>query len=59
MVKEVLQNSLVEGSQVNAFNQYILLNIMERERDKKKNFHALLIHRYRLSRAGVDIKHCN
>lgn len=28
MVKEVLLNSLVEGIQGKAFNQYILLNIM-------------------------------
>lgn len=36
MVKEVLQKYSVEGSQVNVFNQYILLNIMEREIDQKK-----------------------
>ena len=38
-------NQLVEGSQANALNLYILLSIMERETDRK-TFHALLIHRY-------------
>lgn len=62
MAKEVLQNSLVEGSQENAFNQYILLNIMKGEKDTHthtQNSHALLIHRYGLPRVGVHTKHCN
>lgn len=59
MVKEVLQNRLVESSQGNAFNQYILLNIMKRGKRHTKNSHALLIHRYGFSTVGIHIKHCN
>lgn len=41
----------VEGSQTNAFSQYVLLNIMRREKDPKIVFNALLIHRYGFSRS--------